>query len=127
METEPNRKGQQNAKVGAYGEWIAGQYLLKQGYGLLAKNFRIGHLEIDLVAKKEGRVIFFEVKTLLTSNDSSDAQPLSRQKIARLKQALSVYVERSEIDPETVEIGYLEVMIDTRKKVANIRKYLNIF
>jgi putative endonuclease len=116
-----------NAKVGAYGEWIAGQYLLRQGYSLLAKNLRFGHLEIDLVARKEGRTVFFEVKTMMVEGGVSDHQPLSRNKIARLKRALSAYIEYSNIDPETVEIGYLEVMIDYRKKMANIKKYLNIF
>ncbi len=49
--------------TGKQGEAIAAQYLLSQNYTLLEKNWRAGHLELDIIAKKEGLVIIAEVKT----------------------------------------------------------------
>jgi len=49
--------------VGNEGERIAGEYLEKHGYKILATNFiapRIG--EIDIVAQLAEKTIFFEVK-----------------------------------------------------------------
>lgn len=57
-------------KIGNWGEKIAENYLKKQGYQILEKNFVFkipGHPqkgEIDIVAKKEETICFVEVKTL---------------------------------------------------------------
>ena len=49
--------------IGRWGEDVAAKYLVSQGYTLLARNLRTGRGEIDIVACKEDRLIFVEVKT----------------------------------------------------------------
>ena len=39
-------------ELGAQGEYEALLYLTKQGYTLLAHNWRVGHLELDIVAEQ---------------------------------------------------------------------------
>jgi putative endonuclease len=57
-------------KIGQFGEKIAENYLKKKGYQILDRNYKFqmpGDLqkgEIDIVAKKEDKVCFVEVKTL---------------------------------------------------------------
>lgn len=51
-------------KFGDTGERFAEEFLLKRGYKLLDRNYRIKNIgEIDLVAEKNNRLTFFEVKT----------------------------------------------------------------
>ncbi len=51
-------------EIGDFGENIAVEYLLKKGYHIVAKNYRFKNFgEIDLVTKKDGVLVFFEVKT----------------------------------------------------------------
>ena len=50
-------------ELGAQGEYEALLYLTKQGYTLLAHNWRVGHLELDIVAEQWGEIVFVEVKT----------------------------------------------------------------
>ena len=50
-------------KLGDLGEKIAEKYLKDRGYKILDKNFRYSKLgELDLIARKDEGVIFFEVK-----------------------------------------------------------------
>lgn len=50
--------------LGDLGEKIAEKYLKDGNYKILDRNFRYSRLgELDLVAQKDERVIFFEVKT----------------------------------------------------------------
>jgi putative endonuclease len=49
--------------LGKTGEKIGEKYLKEKGYKILDKNFRYSKLgELDIIAKKDNNVIFFEVK-----------------------------------------------------------------
>jgi putative endonuclease len=49
--------------AGARGEDLASGLLEQKGYHIIKRNFRFGRGEIDIIAKKDGLLIFFEVKT----------------------------------------------------------------
>jgi putative endonuclease len=50
-------------EIGNQGEDKACDYFLKQGYTLLARNFRHGKAEIDLIFQQGTTVVFVEVKS----------------------------------------------------------------
>lgn len=50
-------------EFGKWGEEIAASYLLAQGFEILARNWRHGHKEIDIIALKSDTLYFAEVKT----------------------------------------------------------------
>ena len=54
-----------NAKqqLGKIGENLASEYLEKQGYLILERNFACRQGEIDIIAKDEKEFVFVEVKT----------------------------------------------------------------
>ena len=49
--------------VGQQGESLACQYLTRQGYRVIARNYRTKLGEIDIVAEAQGTLVFVEVKT----------------------------------------------------------------
>lgn len=50
-------------EVGKLGEALAVEYLEQQGYAILETNWRMGRLEADIIAYKEGLLVIVEVKT----------------------------------------------------------------
>lgn len=78
-------------RVGKFGEKIAEDYLKKNGYQILDRNYRFqfpGDLqrgEIDIVAKKEDIISFFEVKTLKDSSFISPEEKVNFSKKKKLK------------------------------------------
>ena len=56
-----------NIQKGKEGEKKAEDYLKEQGYGILYRNWRTRRGEIDLIAEKDGTLVFAEVKTLPAS------------------------------------------------------------
>jgi putative endonuclease len=50
-------------ELGRWGEERARSYLEEQGFEILAKNYRFGRREVDLVARRGNLVAFVEVKT----------------------------------------------------------------
>jgi putative endonuclease len=51
-----------NAARGGEGERLAAEHLEKNGWTILERNFRFGHGEIDLIARRDQIVAFVEVK-----------------------------------------------------------------
>ena len=56
-----------NIQKGKEGENRAENYLKEQGYGILYRNWRTRRGEIDIIAEKDGTLVFAEVKTLPAS------------------------------------------------------------
>lgn len=50
-------------ELGYLGERTAAYYLEKKGYKILKRNFTVKGGEIDIIAEKDGIIVFAEVKT----------------------------------------------------------------
>ena len=60
METAKQEKGKK-------GEQMAADYLRSKGYQILETNWRMGHLEVDIIAIGNNMLVFVEVKTRATN------------------------------------------------------------
>ena len=49
--------------IGQKGEELAQAYLKDQGYTIKETNWKFSHAEIDIIAEKDGVLVFVEVKT----------------------------------------------------------------
>lgn len=75
--------------LGERGEIVAGSYLREQGYEILEKNFRCPLGEIDLIARKSGRLFFAEVKTRASGRfgrPEESVHEAKQQKLIKLAQ-----------------------------------------
>lgn len=89
-----------NNEKGKAGEDLAIGHLLKNGYDLLAKNWRYKHLEIDLIASINNTLVIVEVK-LRSSNvfgQPEDFVSLKKQK--NTIKAAHAYVLENNINHE---------------------------
>ena len=66
--------------LGRSGEALAAAHLSSRGWTVLARNFRAGPKEIDLVVSKGGVVAFVEVKTRATATGGTPLEPIGRAK-----------------------------------------------
>lgn len=74
-------------QTGKYGENIAAEYLTKNGYKILARNFKRKTGEIDIVAKRKKNIVFVEVKVVDDSSALHEKlHPEKQRKIIRTAQ-----------------------------------------
>ena len=52
-----------NKDTGFFGETKAAAFLISKGYSILYRNWRYKHLELDIIAAKDGLLHIVEVKT----------------------------------------------------------------
>ena len=82
--------GQWRRRVGVSGEAAAGQFLQQHGYMILAQNWRTRAGEIDLVAERDGMLVFVEVKARTSHRFGTPEEaitPAKRRKLIRTAQA----------------------------------------
>ena len=79
--------------VGRWGEDTAAQYLAANGYTVLARNVHSAHGEIDIIASKDGLLIFVEVKTRSSHTFAYPEDSVTRRKQAYLLSAAEDYLQ----------------------------------
>lgn len=86
-------------ELGKEGEAFALNYLERNNYQILEKNWRKSHLEIDIIGKKGNTLVIFEVKTR-TYAHAEPADALSRKKEKFLINAADFYIQGLDWDPD---------------------------
>lgn len=81
-------------RTGQKGETLAANYLLKQGYRILNRNYRNKRTEIDIIAQKDGVLVFIEVKTRTTDVFGYPEEAVNRRKEKILLNAAEVYIHK---------------------------------
>lgn len=84
--------------LGKAGEDVAVAYLEDKGYVIHHRNWRKNHLELDIVAEKEGVLAIVEVKTRTSSDYMEPQEAVNRQKIRRIVLAADAYVKHFRLD-----------------------------
>ncbi len=111
-------------KQGKKGEELAAKFLIENGYKIKAQNWRYHPYEIDLIATKDGFMIFIEVK-LRENNDLLELwETVSKGQQKRIIAAAHEYLLLKDLDVES-RFDIIGVRI-TRGKV-NIEHYEDAF
>ena len=84
----------QHNQLGKAGEQAACEFLIGKGYTVRETNWRVGKLEIDIVAQepKANRLHIIDVKTRSTGEHYDPMQSITRAKIRHLVDAANGYI-----------------------------------
>jgi putative endonuclease len=74
-------------ELGRRAEALVAEWLVRQGYAIVARNLRIGELEIDIVARRGPVVAVVEVRTRGPTARTSAFGSIDRSKRLRLRRA----------------------------------------
>ena len=85
----------QSGRLGKEGEQAACDFLISKGYVVRETNWRLGHLEIDIIAQETGanRLHIVEVKTRRNRLFSEPEQSVDYRKMRNLLAASNHYVK----------------------------------
>lgn len=88
----------QHNETGKEGEEIAALHLLKNGYTILARNFRCKKSEIDIIAQKDKTIVFVEVKTRTNGFFQEPELSVTRSKQKQITLGANFYIQENNID-----------------------------
>ncbi len=117
MKTEQQTKG-------LAGEEIAVDYLLRNGYRIYEKNWRCGHLEVDIIAGIDDYIVIIEVKTRKNTKCGTPENFVIKQKQKNLIRAANYYTTFRGI---TKEVRFDIISIILSEQLEDIRHITDAF
>lgn len=81
--------------TGNIGEEMAVNYLIKQDYEILHRNWRYSHWEIDVIALYKNKLHFIEVKTRRTTTFGFPEDDVSKKKMKYLMSSAEEFLYRN--------------------------------
>lgn len=113
------------SKTGRFGEFLALKYLEKLGFCIIEKNWRVGRLEIDLIASLNRELVFFEIKTRIGVLFFPEENLKFRQ-IKNLKKAISFYCNLKKISIEFSRLDFIFILLNKEMEVSKFFHYKDI-
>lgn len=97
---ENNGNSGEKSQIGRHGEDLVCRFLMESGHCILERNFRSGHLEIDIITLDRNGIHFVEVKTRRAPVSGNVSESVGPVKQRRLAAAAARYLRQHRWDGE---------------------------
>lgn len=101
-----------NVIIGRLGETFAAEILRAEGYYIEARNFRCKLGETDIVASKEDRLVFVEVKTRRSNNFGPPEEAVNREKQRRMRNIAAYYTDCHGIHGKQISFSVIGINVN---------------
>ncbi len=110
--------------LGFKGEDLACNYLEKQGYEIIARNFFCNQGEIDIIAKDKKEFVFIEVKTRSNFKYGNPIDAVNYYKKKHIWNASRYYIYKNNLESRFIRFDVIEVLV--LEKTYKINQIKNI-
>jgi putative endonuclease len=112
-------------KIGEMGENIAVRFLMKHGFLIKDRNYTKKWGEIDIVAQKDHKLYFVEVKSVShvtdTVNNYRPEDNMHPWKLKRLSRTIQTYLLSKNLDDMDWQVDLLVVYLCQKEKKARVK------
>ena len=98
------------ARGGAWGEQVAERRYRRDGYRVLARNWRCSSGELDLIVGRGDMVVFSEVKIRSSTSFGWPAEAVDRRRQVRLRSAAAAWLRSTGTRPTEVRFDVVSVL-----------------
>lgn len=112
---------------GNLGEGMAVEYLQEHGMAILERNWRSGHLEVDIIARDGEMIVFVEVKTRETNTWGEPQTSVTADKQRNLIKAANLYVLSKDINSDTRFDIISIILNEDNTKITHIPNAFSIY
>ena len=100
---------------GALGETVAARWLAQHGYTVLARRWRSGHRDVDVIAERDGIVAFVEVKTRAAMEFGDPVEAVGARKQRSLVRSAREWLARHGNGTREYRFDVIGVLLKERK------------
>ncbi|NNC84371.1 MAG: YraN family protein [Flavobacteriales bacterium] len=107
--------------IGIQGELLASTFLEREGYTILEKNWRYQRAEVDIICRKEGVLVFVEVKSRTSDYLGDPIEAVGRNKQKHIIRAADAYVKQ-DVEFDEIRFDIVGVIINRKgQRVEHIQ------
>lgn len=99
-----------NKYLGELGEKISLNYLIKNKYIIIERNFKCKYGEIDIIAQKGNEIIFIEVKTRTSNKYGEPIEAVNYEKQKHILNSASYYIFINGLNDYEIRFDIIEVL-----------------
>lgn len=110
-------------EIGKFGEKIASNYLYKNNYKIVEKNFKCKYGEIDIIAYDKKELVFIEVKTRRSKRYGTGINSIDTVKQKHLYKTAEYYLYKKKLNKD-IRIDAIEISL--QRGLINLKHYKNI-
>ncbi len=107
-------------ETGMRGEELATDFLGKNGYDIIEKNFRCPGGDVDIVARQKDTLVFIEVRTKTSRVFGTPEESITPTKMERLRRVAAYYWQSHPNLPENWRIDVVAIEMNGRGRVSRI-------
>ena len=109
--------------AGRRGEDLAHRYLRREGYTIVARNYRLssGEAEADLIARQGEDLVIVEVKTRASSEYGPPERAVSPEKQRHLIRVAREYARKTDMPWERVRFDVVSVLMREPPEITLLR------
>ena len=97
-------------EVGRWGEELARRWLERQGWRIVDVNWRCPSGEVDIVAARDGALVFFEVKTRTSTRFGHPLEAISAAKLARMRRVAGAWLAANPTHRGRIRLDLLAIL-----------------
>ena len=110
--------------IGIIGEAEAARMLEQKGFKVLEHNWRMGHLEIDLIAESKTEIVFAEVKARTTLyGEIRPEEYVDENKKRRMIAAGNAYIKHRKTD-KSLRFDIIGILVDPQTQQITYRCHM---
>ena len=106
--------------LGKAGEEEAIQYLRSKKYKILEKNYTLKVGEIDIIASRDKKLCFCEVKTRTSTEFGGPFESITPSKMKRMTRAAKVYMMNCSVAYEVYQFDVIGIMMTHETTIQHI-------
>ena len=101
--------------LGGKGEELAAVLLKNRGYEIVARNYITKSGEIDIIAFKDGVLVFCEVKTRIAGTYGDGREAVDKNKQTKIRKCAERFIMSTGIRYDYVEFHVIEITMEHLK------------
>jgi len=110
--------------IGIIGEEEAAKMVERRGLRIIAQNWRMGHLEVDLIAENKHEIVFVEVKArTCILNGKMPEENVDEIKMRRITAAANAYIKYHRIEKQP-RFDVIGILVDRNTNEITYRRYV---
>lgn len=106
-------------EIGKFGENEAVEYLKRQGYKILERNFSCRQGEIDIIALDKTEIVFIEIKARMSLKYGLPSEAVTKRKLEHIYKTAEYFLYGRNLENENARIDVIEIYIKNKKVMIN--------